>query len=383
VGDKLRNIEVHAGKIRLVFRIAGRLHRKALGLPPTKANLAYAERLAADIRERIRRGSFDWDAYWASDEPAAETTQTFLAVAKQYLASVEYRAPSTVEGYRKILNRYFLPWLGNQPINAITYGQLSALVSDNLGSLSLKTRNNALTPLRGVFDLAYADGLIDTNPGARIRFAKVQREAPDPFTADERDLILEWFKEHNPDWLNYFTFAFFAGLRSSELIGLQWGDVDFRQRMVRVQRARVRHKMKITKTGNIRDIELNSRALEALQRQRAATQLHSEWVFLQPATGQQILDDRPPRRAFERCLRALGIRHRKPYAARHTYATTCLQAGVKPAWIAAQLGHSTEMLFRHYARWIVDDDKGRELAKLEAALGGELSGNSGELSGNR
>lgn len=379
MGERLRNIEVHGDKIRLVFRISGKLHRKTLALAPTRANLSYASKLAAEIRERIRRGGFDWDAYWHTGDPG--NAPTFLKLAGQYLASVEYRAPSTVEGYRRSLNRYFVPWLGDLPISEITYGQLAALVGDNLGHLSLKTRNNALTPLRGVFDLAFADGHIATNPALRLKFGKVQREPPDPFTAEERDAILEWFRTHQPAWLNYFEVAFFTGLRSSELIGLQWGDIDFRRGLMRIQRARVRHQMKITKTGSIRDVELNSRALAALKRQRAKTQLKSDWVFLQPATGEQILDDRPPRRAFERCLRALGIRHRKPYATRHTYATSCLAAGVKPAWIAAQLGHSTAMLFKHYARWIVDDDRGRELAKVEQSLG--TPGNSWELPGKQ
>lgn len=371
MGDrKLKNIEVHSGAIRIVFRIDGKLHRKTLALPPTKANLAYAARLADDIRERIRRGGFSWADYWP-DESTSESSApvTFLTLARQYLAAVEYRAPSTVQGYKQALNRYFIPWLGDKPIESITYGQLATLVAENLGELSLKTRNNSLTPLRGVFDLAFADGYIDTNPALRIKFAKIQREPPDPFTTEERDLILDWFHAHQPEWHAYFELAFFTGLRSSELIGLQWGDIDWRRNLMRIERARVRHQMKITKTGTVRDVELNSRALAALQRQRGATQLKGEWVFRQPTTDQQILDDRPPRRVFTRCLVALKMRHRKPYATRHTYATTCLGAGVKPAWIAAQLGHSTEMLFKHYARWIRDDDRGREMAKVEAALG--------------
>lgn len=383
MGDKLQNIEIHAGKIRIYIRIAGKLHRKALGLPPTKANLDYAARVVADIKRLIKRGSFEWDAYWPDSEPKEDPEVTFLTVARDYLASVEYRAPSTVQGYRQTLNRYFVPFLGDKPIASITYGQLARIVSATLGHLSPKTRNNAITPLRGIFDLALADGLIPVNPALRLKFAKIQREPPDPFTAEERELILAWFRQDNQAWHNFFEFAFFSGLRTSELIALRWEDVDFRLALVRVQRARVRHKLKITKTGNIRDVELTSRAKAALQRQRSLTQLQGEWVFLNPATNAQILDDRPPRRIFVRCLRHLGIRYRKPYNTRHTYATTCLGAGAKPAWIAAQLGHSVEMLFKHYARWIRDDDRGRELAKVEGSLGtlGNLEGTSGAFEG--
>jgi len=371
-GRQLSNIEIHRGKIRIYFRLDGKLRRKTLGIPPTKANLEYASKLVAEIKDRIRRGGFAWEDYWPEDAlPAPELKDappTFICIAKEYLASIDYLAPSTVQAYKQALNFYFIPWLGDKPVAEITYGQLAKLVSANLGHLSLKTRNNALTPLRGVFDLAFADGHIDTNPALRLKFAKIQRAPPDPFSAEERDRILDWFRLHHPGWCEYFEFAFFSGLRTSELVGLQWGDIDWRRNLVRVQRARVRHQIKITKTGAIRDVELNARALAALQRQRAKTQLRGEWVFRQPATGEQILDDRPPRRVFTQALRALGIRHRSAYNTRHTYATTCLAAGVKPAWIASQLGHSIDMLFRHYARWIVDDDRGRELAKVNQVL---------------
>jgi integrase len=44
-------------------------------------------------------------------------------------------------------------------------------------------------------------------------------------------------------------------------------------------------------------------------------------------------------------------------------------AGAKPAWAAAQLGHSVEMFMRRYAKWIPGGDRGEELAKVEAFTG--------------
>jgi integrase len=48
-------------------------------------------------------------------------------------------------------------------------------------------------------------------------------------------------------------------------------------------------------------------------------------------------------------LKTLGIRPRPPYNARHTYATMCLMAGMMPAFIAKQLGHSIQILLTRYA----------------------------------
>ncbi len=71
----------------------------------------------------------------------------------------------------------------------------------------------------------------------------------------------------------------------------------------------------------------------------------------------------------------MGIRRRRAYNTRHTYATVVLMAGVNLAYIARQLGHKdTSMLLKHYARWIDGADKGSEAAKLNLAFGPAVSG---------
>ena len=67
---------------------------------------------------------------------------------------------------------------------------------------------------------------------------------------------------------------------------------------------------------------------------------------------------------FKLAPKALGIRERRQYDTRHTYATMCLMAGMNPAFIASQLGHSVEMLLSTYAKWISSSSDWRELEKL-------------------
>ena len=60
------------------------------------------------------------------------------------------------------------------------------------------------------------------------------------------------------------------------------------------------------------------------------------------------------------------------YQTRHTYAANALAAGVNPAYIARQMGHkNAKMRFSVYAKWGDGADRGREKAKLEAALRNE------------
>lgn len=66
-------------------------------------------------------------------------------------------------------------------------------------------------------------------------------------------------------------------------------------------------------------------------------------------------------------MRKLGIRQRRMYDTRHTYATMCLMSGMNPAFIAAQLGHSVQVLLSTYAKWINSPSDWAELEKLNFA----------------
>lgn len=123
-----------------------------------------------------------------------------------------------------------------------------------------------------------------------------------------------------------------------------------------------------TKTSNIRDIELNSRALEALNKQKLHTFKESDYVFHNPVTNKQWNSEASQsRRYWNPSLKALGIRHRVQYQTRHTFATMNLMAGANPMWLARMMGHTTmQMLLNVYAKWIVSADNNKERQKIES-----------------
>ena len=80
-------------------------------------------------------------------------------------------------------------------------------------------------------------------------------------------------------------------------------------------------------------------------------------------------DERAFRRSFwTPTLKLLGIRYRRPYNMRHTYATVMLMAGMTPAFCAKQLGHSVEMFLKTYSKWLDGDQNGLEMRRLETAI---------------
>lgn len=377
-------VEEHYGKIRISFQYQGARCRETLDLAWSVPNARAASKLRDEIRQRIKIGAFRYHEYFP-DSPNAtrfghlrKGAPTFGELAKQWLDGHDHIAPSTKLGYRKILNAYWMPSLWDRPIDQITSGELKTITASHEWK-SNKTRNNAVGPLRQVFAQALDDGFIDANPAEKVKMAKVQTPDPDPLTLEEVEVILAYMRKTFPEpILNYFEFAFFTGLRTSEIIALPWDMIDFRSETLLVRWSRAGNATrKLTKTGEKRDIEMNSRAMAAIKRQKAHTFLAGKEVFINPNTGESFISDKRPREWWDRALRACGLRHRVAYQTRHTFATLNLMAGANPMWVARQMGHSTmKMTLDKYGRWIPDADKGRERGKLELQLSGQISGQS-------
>lgn len=375
-------------RIQLYFRFQGEKCRPTLELKPTPPNLTYARRLVADIEERIRNNRFDL-AKEFPDYKGLErfgisrvAAKTFREYGVLWLGTKGKLSPSTREGYKRILDAHWYRWFGDRLISAIPPSE----VASQLGTLpgSRKTHNNVLDPGRQIFELAKGDGVITANPCENIAFLDLPDPEPEPFAISEVELVLGKIRERwGPELADYYEFAFFSGLRASEQIEMRWDmDVDLRARSVRVQRARVKKTVKDTKTYYNRTVELHSRAYAALERQFERSGLAGGYVWLSPfsgngrKTGEPWLDEHRQGEMFRAAVKLLKIRARPAKNTRHTYATIMLMGDAKPAWAAAQLGHSVDMFVRRYARWIQGADGGAELAKVERFTG-QFTGQSG------
>ena len=129
---------------------------------------------------------------------------------------------------------------------------------------------------------AVYDDLIDRNPLDRFRYLPIQTSEPEPFTINEIRAILGQLTGQER---NLIQFAFWSGLRTSELVGLRWEDIDIKAGKAHIRIAVVKGLTKTTKTvAGQRSIELLPEALKALKDQRGLN-LNSTTVFLDPNTG--------------------------------------------------------------------------------------------------
>ena len=383
---KIAGVDIRDKCIRIVFRYQGKQRRERLcldngSLLPTPANIKYATRLSIEIQEKIRLGSFRYADYFPhSPFAAAETAPAAIPMLFDVMdrwVRVHDLKSSTRRHYKIRLNSFWKKHLKNVPIDKVRYSDIMEALASGTWK-SPKSRNNELSMIRGPFDLAVRDGAIAKNPCDEIEAKVVQQKEPDPFTLDEANLILAHLKAHRPEpILNFVQLMFFAGLRTSEGIALQWKNVDLRLKEMRIDSGLVQdEETGTTKTSRARTVLLSSAAYEALLRQKKHTFLEGGYVFLDPKTlvpwkYKTITDVRS---FWEITLKQLGVRYRRPYNMRHTYATVGLMSGAKPAFLAKQLGHSLRMFFEVYAKWISSVDDRLEMAKVDAAISAQSFG---------
>ncbi len=350
--------------IEIAFTYRGVRCRERIKHKPTPANLKAASRHREAVLDAIAHGTFDYSVTFP-DSPRAILFSLIPGRAitiKDYLdgwlkqTSARLKT-STWKDYRKTVNNHLIPAFGHIRLSELKRTHIKEWASGR--EASNKRIANLLSPLRVALQEAVDDELIESNP--LYGWSYKRRESPkssddiDPFTPKEQNAILDKLAGQGR---NLIQFAFWTGLRTSELVALEWGDIDWPRGMVRISRAHTQAagKAETTKTrAGVRDIKLLPLALEALQMQKKHSTLHpSEHVFLNPRTGDPWTGDQPIRRSlWTHALKRAGIRYRRPYQTRHTYASMMLSAGESPLWVAQQMGHSDwTMIARVYGRWI-------------------------------
>jgi integrase len=377
MGRKGSGVEVREASIRLFFVVDGKRHRETLtvnGEPmaPTPANLKYAERTAAEIRDKIKHGTFKLAEYFPDSKRAkAEPTslKEFGPLADAWLKSKGGLAAATLDQYRNAIKVWKALLGARTPVERLDHATLASKIGEHPWK-SPKLLNNYLIPLRGAFGLVYRGRRAADSPLVGIGNRRVPVQLPDPLTASERDRILADMADHyDPRITAYFRFMFYTGMRPEEAIALRWSDIDEAGGVARVQRVRTFRgsERDDTKTGFHRDVDLVPMALAALKVMRPHTSMRGEDpdVFQNPVTRKPWHDERSQRDHYwHPTLRRLRIRGRRPYSTRHTYCTVALMGGVAPAYIATQAGHSVKVLLEKYARWIPGADGGAERRRL-------------------
>lgn len=362
-------INARGNSIQVELTINRKRARFSIPIPPTPKNLKYASNVRSSALFDIAKGTFKASRYFPDSKSSfvkQSSTPTVKAALQTLLRdSRRILSPSTFRDYESVMNFHLIPAFGEKELGEIKTTDINNWI-DGL-TISGKRINNILIPFRKVFSDAYCSGQIDSNPLERIKHRPHRAQTPDPFTLDEVDQILA----HCPPLTReLFQFAFWTGLRTSELIALEWRDVSFEYKSIHVTRAEVRGELKSPKTDSgKRTVQLFPIALAALNNIHKPDTKPSSRVFINPKTSAPWKSDGQIRKTgWAPALDAAGIEYRRPYQTRHTYASQLLSLGAPPMWVAQQMGHRDwGMIRRVYGRWI-DDSRPDIALNIETKL---------------
>lgn len=369
--------------IELRFEYRGVRCQERIKLAPTTKHLRYCEAWKQRIDHEIATGDFSYSKHFPNNKKAIAkfaTTPGDLILLSDYLATwllgtKVYVKASTWEGYRKIVENQIIPEFGHLKVGEIRRKHAKDWMQKN--TATTKTLGNLISPLRVALDDAVEDELIDINPLAgwkiRRKNTMAKRPPPDPFSVEEQTAILGVLSGQA---LNFVQFAFWTGLRTSELVALEWSDIDWIGKTAHVSKALTQHADEYESPKTLageRTVKLLPMALQALKRQKDHTYLAGGEVFQNPRTLAQWEGDQPIRKTmWVPTLKRAGVRYRKPYQTRHTYASMMLMGGEDVRWLATQLGH-TDWAFtaRTYTKWIDSDapNAGSKVAQWFSGLG--------------
>jgi integrase len=291
-------VRPRGNSIILDFTYQGQRCRETLRIKPTKVALKEASRKREAILFDIAMGKFDYSNHFPNSTNAIQLSSNpgrFITIEKALKDWVKlkerYCQYSTIKGYNTVIYAHLIPSFGHQKLTDLRPSHIEEWM-DSL-TISNKRINNILSPLRQVYKEAVFDELIDKDPMQRVRFLPVEQREPNPFNQKEIGLILlQLSGQHH----NLIKFAFWSGLRTSELIALRWDDIDFKNNRFYVRVAIVNGREKATKTvSGQRTVDLHPESLSALKSQLRYTR-RQERVFHDPKTDQPWQGDQPIRK---------------------------------------------------------------------------------------
>jgi len=260
--------------------------------------------------------------------------------------------PKTMERFTTVINSFEKFRSRFESVNMLSKVSPALIEDFKLGrarKVSKGTVNHDLKILGIVFGWAVDHNLMKKNPVKEVRRFRLDRKQPRFFSMEEIRLILSKCPER---WYLYYMILLHTGMRRGELANLEWNDVDFERKMIKIT-----PKDGWSPKGKRgREIPINNELFELLIRQK------------KESTGRHVVErsrakryDRGLWEKFWRLAKKLGIRNANIHTFRHTFASYMIMSGVDLVTVKELLGHrdiTTTMRYAHlrpsHKHWAVN-----------------------------
>ena len=289
--------------------------------------------------------------------------------------------PNTVRNYSERYERNIKGVIGNKLLTDVKSIHCQKIFSD-MADEDYKTTTIYQTriALYNMFEFARENDVLIANPCKKSLKSDMGKpsDKKEALTIDVQKKFLEAVVGYSYE--NQYRFVLQTGLRTGELIGLKWSDIDFENRTMKIERTmEYRYKVGEWRVGppksksGYRTIPLTDEAIRILENQRSKNKslklVPMEWkdiVFL-CRKGTPVKNSTYDTGLFKYCDR-VGIPRFSMHVLRHTFATRCIECGMKPKTLQKILGHSNIGITMNLYVHITEDEKHREIDLVADAL---------------
>ncbi|MCG3150167.1 MAG: Tyrosine recombinase XerC [Verrucomicrobiae bacterium] len=265
------------------------------------------------------------------------TAPTVSEIVKLLVAEAEgnKRRDRTVKDLRMRLEQ-FAKSFGDRQLASITREELTAWLNDP--TLSARSRINYAVKVSQLYNFAIRNGWAEYNIAASIPRPTAEDAEPEIFTADQAARLLEHAAEY--ELLPYVAIGLFAGLRSAELLRLDWSAVKLAERSIIIG-------ANVAKKRSRRVVEINDTLaawLASCTKRKGMVVEH---------------DQRTLYKRLTELATAAGLEKWQDNGLRHSCASYSLALTGDAVKVAYQLGNSADMIHRHYKALVTAADAKR------------------------
>lgn len=289
--------------------------------------------------------------------------------------------PNTVRNYSERYERNIKGIIGKKLLSEVKPIHCQKIFSD-MAEQGYKTTTIYQTriTLYNMLEFAKENDVILSNPCKKSVKSDIGKpsEKKVALTIDEQRKFL--MAATGQSYENQYKFMLQTGMRTGELVGLKWDDIDFGKRTVTISRTmEYRYKVAEWRVGppksksGYRTIPLTDEAIRILKDQKEKNSkikvINIEWrdqVFLS-RKGEPVKNSTYDTALFKICDKA-EIRKFCMHILRHTFATRCIEAGMIPKTLQKILGHSNIGITMDLYVDATEEEKTKEMDLVAEAL---------------
>ena len=246
--------------------------------------------------------------------------------------------PNTIRNYRERFEHNIKDCIGDMMLSDVKPMHCQNVLNQMKTRYRTSTIYQARITLYCMFADAVENDVISKNPVTKAVKYNIGKDPKKirALTVHEQKKFLEVAKDSSN--FNQFAFVLQTGLRTGEMIGLKWSDIDFEKKVAHIQRSmEYRHSV-------------------------------GEWRIGKPKSkGEPTKNSAYDSTLFKLCDKA-GIERFSMHVLRHTMATRCIEANMRPKTLQVILGHSNVGITMNLYVHVTEEEKVKEVEKIEKAL---------------